>query len=302
MTRASLLVPLAFVALAVAAWPSASWYAGELDRAPFALVPLALFAWHVASGRGASAVLRRRDAATSSSVGAAPSGGPSGEPSGDSFRRSNAGSRARRAFAVATVAVLAYAVTHPVLPAVFAAAWIAVAAAALGSAVRGARAFEPGLGALALLALPVVPELQLTIGYPLRVCAAEAATWILRAGGSIVDRAGATLVIGGERVVVDAPCSGVSMWWAALLVAAWWATRAESGWRRTAIAGGAATVAVLFANGLRSAALVRVAPLSIELPPWMHEGVGLVCFAACVLPVVWWLDRRVERSASCAAA
>lgn len=274
-------------ALAAAAWPSASWYAAELAKSPWALAPPALFAWHVASGARSSARGR--------------AGGDSGANGANDSNGANGANRVAPG-ALATAFVLAYAVTHPVLPSIFAAAWIALAAAALGSAARGARRFEPGLGALALLALPVIPELQLTVGYPLRVVAGEVAAWVLRAGGAVVERTGATLAIGGERVVVDAPCSGVSMWWAALLVAAWWATRAGAGWRRTAVAGAAATVAVLFANGLRSAALVRVAPMSIDVPAWAHEAVGLVCFAACVAPVVWWLDRRAERSASCAAA
>ncbi len=47
---------------------------------------------------------------------------------------------------------------------------------------------------------------------------AEASLWALRGLGFAVTRQGSALEVGGQLVMVDAPCSGVQMAWAAYFV------------------------------------------------------------------------------------
>ena len=72
-------------------------------------------------------------------------------------------------------------------------------------------ATAPVLG-LSLLSLPLLASLQFYAGYPLRVVTAEASRWLLAAGFS-AQRSGASLLVNGQLVIVDAPCSGVQMLW-----------------------------------------------------------------------------------------
>ena len=83
---------------------------------------------------------------------------------------------------------------------------------------RGPAAFLPAgvatapvLG-LSLLSLPLLASLQFYAGYPLRVVTAEASRWLLPPA-SASQRSGASLLVNGQLVIVDAPCSGVQMLW-----------------------------------------------------------------------------------------
>jgi exosortase/archaeosortase family protein len=252
------------LALAAAAWPSFAWYREELELQTWSLVPLALALAHVVDRA------RTRPAMP--------------------FDR------------LPVLCVIGYALTQPVLPPIFAALWIVVAATCIASAAAGRDRPSAGLAGLFLLALPVVPSAQLLVGYPLRVISAELAAACLMLSGSIAVRSGAVLEIGGERVAIDAPCSGVKMWWAALLLAAWCATRADWGVIKTLGAAVIATGTILIANALRSAALVQLGALRFEAPGWMHEGIGLVSFALCVIPVLWVHDRYMRKESTCRTA
>ena len=71
---------------------------------------------------------------------------------------------------------------------------------------------------LVALALPVLPSLQFTLGYPMRIVSAALAVALLQAHGLAVARQGTFLVWRDEMVQFDAPCSGVNMLWAGLLL------------------------------------------------------------------------------------
>ncbi len=72
---------------------------------------------------------------------------------------------------------------------------------------------------LLLLALPLVSSLQYYGGYPLRVLTAELSAWLLQGAGFAAQRSGASMVVNGQLVIVDAPCSGVQMVWMAYFCA-----------------------------------------------------------------------------------
>jgi exosortase/archaeosortase family protein len=132
---------------------------------------------------------------------------------------------------------------------------------------------------LAVLALPLLSSLQFYAGYPLRVVTAEASRWLLAPGFSVA-REGASLVVDGRLVIVDAPCSGVQMVWLGYFTAcavALWARRSDRGFlRRLPMVG----LLVLGGNILRNSVLIAFEGAGHPLAPWAHNLLGLVVLAA----------------------
>lgn len=142
----------------------------------------------------------------------------------------------------------------------------------------------PLLG-LAVLAMPVMSSLQFYAGYPLRVVTAELSAWALQALGHAAARSGASLVVDGRLVLVDAPCSGVQMAWLAYYTACVMAWRAGHrdvpSLRRLPLVG----MLVLAGNAARNTVLVSLATRELPVAPWLHEAVGLMALAAVCLGV-----------------
>jgi exosortase/archaeosortase family protein len=139
-------------------------------------------------------------------------------------------------------------------------------------------ATAPVLG-LSLLSLPLLASLQFYAGYPLRVLTAEASRWLLAAGFS-VERSGASLLVDGQLVIVDAPCSGVQMLWLGYFTAsvvALYAGRRDAAFlaRLPAV-----SLLVLAGNVLRNTALVALEAGGLHPAGWLHEAVGLAVLAA----------------------
>ena len=163
----------------------------------------------------------------------------------------------------------------------------------LWPAPRHRIAAAPILG-LALLALPLIASLQFYAGYPLRVLTAEASRWLLAAGFA-VQREGSSLLVDGQLVIVDAPCSGVQMAWAGYFTAcavALWAGRSDRAFLlRLPLVG----LAVLTGNVLRNTVLVAL-EASGRAHEALHQGVGLAVLAAVVGAIAWGMG-RAERAA-----
>lgn len=178
-----------------------------------------------------------------------------------------------------------YAVTFPYAPPLARAMLGVTAMAALISRARFGRALDPGFWLLLLLSLPVMPSLQFYCGYPLRRLAALAAAFLLRLQGIPVLADGAALDWAGRQISVDAPCSGLKMLWSALVLSAALSCHSRWGWRGTAAMGTLAATIALTANIWRATALFFV-ETNPAMPTWLHESVGLICFAAAAGAVV----------------
>jgi exosortase/archaeosortase family protein len=154
------------------------------------------------------------------------------------------------------------------------------------------RAKAPLLG-LVVLALPWLATLQFYLGWPLRVLTAQLSAWGLQLAGFAAERSGASMLVNGQLVIVDAPCSGVQMAWFAYF---------------TACAGGAAVAArdpafvrrlpwvgvlVLIGNVVRNSVLVVFESRPQGLAPVWHETIGLVVLIA-VCAAVWALMQRAS--------
>ena len=193
--------------------------------------------------------------------------------------------------------VVLYAASYPLLPPLARAAVALTALGCTASWLRSGRRFHLGALGLLYLSLPLIPSLQFYGGYPLRAFVAAAVAPLLRLGGYAVVREGTCLNWAGRLIWVDAPCSGVRMLWAGLFVACVLACLYELRPLRTLQALVAAAAVIVFGNVLRAAALFYVEAGVVEAPPWAHEYVGVVSFAAVACLILLTVRRlgRVSR-------
>lgn len=196
--------------------------------------------------------------------------------------------------AAALIGVVASTVAQGVLPALL------VALVALLSLAAGLAAFFPSTVAtapvigLSVLSLPLLASLQFYAGYPLRVVTAEVSRWLLALGHD-AQRSGASLLVDGQLVIVDAPCSGVQMAWlgyfTACVVALYFGRSNRAFLTRLPLVG----VLVLTGNIVRNTVLVAAEASGHHLPNWLHEGVGLVALACVCGLVAWRMSSRENR-------
>jgi exosortase/archaeosortase family protein len=152
------------------------------------------------------------------------------------------------------------------------------------------RAKAPLLG-LVVLALPWLATLQFYLGWPLRVLTAQLSAWGLQWFGWVAERSGASMLVNGQLVIVDAPCSGVQMAWFGYFTAC--ACAASFNVSDRAFVRGAPLVGlvVLAGNVLRNSVLVALESRPQGLTAGWHEAIGLAMLAA-VCTGVWLLMRR----------
>lgn len=194
--------------------------------------------------------------------------------------------------------VLLYAASYPLLPPLLRAAVAATALGCTASLLRFGRRFHPGTLGLLYLSLPLIPSLQFYGGYPLRAFVAGAVAPLLRLGGYAVVQEGTCLNWAGRLIWVDAPCSGVRMLWVGLFIACALACLYELRPTGTLAALAAAFAAILFGNVLRAAALFYVEAGVVAAPPWAHDYVGVVSFAA-VAGFIMMTVRRIGKVSRC---
>ncbi len=189
-----------------------------------------------------------------------------------------------------------YAAAHAIAPQIILAA-IAVTAVlyALYRALVGQRPPLAFFGLVAL-SLPVLPSLQFVLGYPMRVVSASITVALLQLQGLAVTREGTHMLWAGETIQFDAPCSGVNMLWAGLMLTLAACVVWRSGWRMTAIAVCASLLLTIAANVLRAVSLFYVeAGLIAGAAPWWHEAIGLAAFAMSAGTTLWMLQRLRAR-------
>ena len=184
-----------------------------------------------------------------------------------------------RALLPSAIALAAYAVSFPFVPRLASAVLAFLALGFAWSLWRHGTPFRPWAIGLGLLGLPMMSSLQFYLGYPLRLASGAVALVLLRLGGAAVDREGVHLRAGGTVVMIDAPCSGIRMLWAALLLACCLAALFRLRARASLLAVGAAVVLAVAGNGLRTAALFWADTNAPQLPSFTHAGVGVVVFA-----------------------
>jgi MYXO-CTERM domain-containing protein len=150
---------------------------------------------------------------------------------------------------------------------------------------------------LSVLSLPLLASLQFYAGFPLRVITAQASLWLLRTAHT-VERTGSSLLVDGQLIIVDAPCSGVQMVWLGYFTACVVALLTQRSqrsflWRLPVV-----SVFVLLGNVLRNTVLVSAQASSWHLPAWGHDTVGLLVLGLVCCAIAWVISRPENRQTS----
>lgn len=172
---------------------------------------------------------------------------------------------------------------------------LSLSALLTGFARRG-QALLPFWG-LALLALPLLSSLQFYAGFPLRVLTAEASLWLLKLFGFVVERSGTALMVNGQLVLVDAPCSGIHMAWIAYFTACVAALCSGLPDHQLLARLPLVGLSVIAGNILRNTVLVTREAAHWPWPDWAHAAVGLVSMALVCSLIVWLMSRAAPFSA-----
>jgi exosortase/archaeosortase family protein len=153
--------------------------------------------------------------------------------------------------------------------------------------------------ALIAICLPVVPSLQFYLGYPARIISASLTVPLLQLNGVPVARSGTNLVWQGQLLQFDAPCSGVTMLWAGLLITLFVCLVYRFSLLKTAVAIVIALLIVLIGNVLRASSLfyLETGALSFE-QPWMHDGIGIAAFLLIAAGILMTLTKLQQWSSA----
>ncbi len=188
----------------------------------------------------------------------------------------------RRILTAHIILLLAYAAAYAWLPPIVR-ALVLILQLALTLAPR-AYAFAWLL--LLTLSLPLISSLQFYLGYPLRLITTHLSAALLNLFGLHVQASGTTLLWANERVIVDAPCSGIQMAWSGLLLAATLACWQRLPTRQTLQLIQRTLSLVFLANVVRATALFCMGTKLWSLPASFHEGIGLALFSLTAWAIV----------------
>jgi exosortase/archaeosortase family protein len=176
--------------------------------------------------------------------------------------------------------LFAYAASSVAAPPIVASA-LAVAAT-FASVIVASTGRPPSLALTALIvgSMPVLPSLQFTLGYPMRLVSASLTAGFLQMQGFAVARQGTFLLWQGQEIQFDAPCSGVNMLLAGVLFTCLVAAAVRCSFRNFVAALCACIGIVLMVNVLRTVSLFYLEAVAGEpMDSWKHGGVGLISFA-----------------------
>jgi len=188
---------------------------------------------------------------------------------------------------------LLYAVSYPFLPPLLRAAIAVIAVGSTLSILYFGKVLPAGGWGLLLLTLPVIPSLQFYLGYPLRVIVANMAAPLIRLTGFAVVQEGVYLNWHNMPLLIDAPCSGIKMLWAGFYLTFTLAAFYHLSPLRTAIVSGFAFLIILLGNLFRATALFYVEIGIVDMPAWVHTGIGLLMFAFVAVGIVWCVQKFV---------
>jgi exosortase/archaeosortase family protein len=196
---------------------------------------------------------------------------------------------------IALLLTFVYAVAVPFAPPLVRATLAMAALACSWVSVANLRGKLAPVIVLFALSLPVIASLQFYCGYPLRSLTAAGSALTLDVLGFEVRRSGTALLWQGQTVLVDAPCSGIRMLWAGTALACVMALHRDSvSWRSLSTLVLLASVAALFANVLRAAALFILETHRAPVPELVHTMVGAATFAVTAVSSVL-IESRLRR-------
>jgi exosortase/archaeosortase family protein len=121
---------------------------------------------------------------------------------------------------------------------------------------------------------------------------------LLQAQGFVLAQQGTFLVWRDEMIQFDAPCSGVNMLWAGLLLTLMGCVLFRLSAGKVLVASALSVVVIVACNVLRASSLFYLeAGLVPQAAGWWHEGIGIAAFMLSALVIVRLLGRLRNREA-----
>lgn len=183
-----------------------------------------------------------------------------------------------------------YGVTQPWIPSILQACLAMISIGFFVSQRYFGSLIRPGIMGLFVVSLPVISSFQFYLGFPLRWMAAQLCIPLLQLAGFAASAQGVVIQCEGQSILVDAPCSGIRMGWAAFFLCFILVEHHQLSLKKCLLSMSATSALVLMGNVIRSTALVHVEMGGgfFELPPWSHEAVGMISFGmiACLMSLV----------------
>ncbi|WDE98663.1 archaeosortase/exosortase family protein [Lentisphaera profundi] len=153
--------------------------------------------------------------------------------------------------------------------------------------------------ALLLLSLPIISSIQFFLGYPLRLFSTQASAILLKIGGIHVQAHGTVLEWQGRQTIVDAPCSGINMLWAGLLLIAIIAIHEKMKAKAFFKFFGLGFCLIIASNIIRNTALFYLENTPLELPEFSHSAVGLFIFTLYIFAILFIQKRSSHAKTLC---
>jgi exosortase/archaeosortase family protein len=204
----------------------------------------------------------------------------------------HAGARAGAGSSQRSAATCAAVVTTGWLPALMRGVFASLAVTAALMAVRRGRSPMLAYLTLALLSAadPVVAAVLSRVSIARGNCGSKCG--LLSAAGFDAQRTGSALMVDGALVIVDAPCAGIHMAWAAYFTAsvagAWLRHPSLDYLLRTSCVG----LIVIVMNVLRNTALVLLETRPAGLSDGWHESTGVAAFSVVCMSTLWLMKRE----------
>jgi exosortase/archaeosortase family protein len=203
--------------------------------------------------------------------------------------------QSRPSLLLPTLLIIAYVVTYTTFGPLARATLAFTTLAITTSSLRFGKSFHAGLFGLVYLSLPTLPTLQFFGGYPLRVVVAEISAPILRLGGFAVTAEGTCLNWAGKMIWIDAPCSGIKMFWVGLFLTFVVLSLYELPLLKTLLVLPLVGIVIMATNIFRAVALFYLEAGVLKFPSWGHEYAGVVAFvieAVGIVSIVFMLRRK----------
>lgn len=163
------------------------------------------------------------------------------------------------------------------------------------------RSLSPGWLAFAFLfTLPMERIIQRTIGFGLQHVSAWTSEQVLALGFGDVERFGTRILVEGQDVLIDLPCSGARGLLHLTVFLAVTAAFAKPSWRMGLIGLFTTTLSALGSNTLR----IVILAIFLARPEWIgfrdvmaapwHDVIGLIALASGILPILRWARKASD--------
>lgn len=143
---------------------------------------------------------------------------------------------------------------------------------------------------LIILSTPLLASLQFFAGFPLRLLVTNASAAIIRSTGTSLSVLGTTFEHHGRMILVDSPCSGISMLWAGCYLCFVLCLIKRLSFLRSVLLCAITLSGVVATNVGRTTTLVFIDILKAagqNIPEFAHDAVGISSFVSLALLLVF---------------